>query len=263
MKSSKVVRTRNFSATTYLSREEIEEYVSHPNIVNYAYIPHNKDVYDEDVKDNDGNIVHEKGSLKKPHFHLVVTFANARTLSAVKNDFLGYSQNTFVELVKDMESALAYLTHKNAPDKYQYSVDIVCSNYGYFRGDFSSSTIEDNTAFRIINDMEMGYSHYALVRKYGRDYVVNYKRYKDMQNLCFGREIDCDKIYLEQQVSVMQDELNYMKIAYEKLKRDCCDLQKQNTLYEKTLCHSRSKVMMAGKKNVYVFDTDVKDDSPF
>lgn len=259
MKNAKVVRARNFSMTTYLTREEIEQYVSRANIANYAYIPHNKDVYDDDIKDDTGAVVHEKGSLKVPHFHLVVSFVNARTLSAVKSDFLGYSQNTLVELVKDLESALAYLTHKNAPDKYQYPIDIVCSNYGYFRGDYSSATIEDNTAFRIINDMEMGYSHYALVRKYGRDYVVNYKRYCDMQNLCFGREVDCEKVALENQVLDLQDEIA-------NLKRENEQLRYQNARYEKQAMQSRKNVMCFTANKTFVAEKVPKyiaDECPF
>lgn len=155
-------RSRNFALVTYLSPEEVERYCKLPHVKNYAWILHDKDVK-------------EDGTPKEPHIHLVVVYHNARTLSAVRSDFSEYKQNTMSEYCIDLEGAYDYLTHRRNPEKAQYSNDLVHTNVGYFRGDYSSS--EDNTAYCLVMDIIAGKSRLELLRKYGRDYAINRAQY--------------------------------------------------------------------------------------
>jgi hypothetical protein len=161
MNTTKNIRTRNFSLVTYVSMADIENYCKLPHVKNYAYILHDKDIK-------------EDGSLKEPHIHVVLSYHNARTRSAVLADFKDFSQNTLVEECIELEGCLDYLTHKRNPDKFQYPVDCVKTNFGYYRGDY---TTEDNTAYCLVMDIMKGLSRLQLLRKYGRDFAINRDKY--------------------------------------------------------------------------------------
>lgn len=81
----------------------------------YAAILHDSDVYEEDGKD------HEKGELKKPHWHIVIRFSpNALWNTAVAKD-LGIEAN-YLEKCRNMNCSLLYLVHRDNPEKYQYDL---------------------------------------------------------------------------------------------------------------------------------------------
>lgn len=157
-------RSRNFSMVSYLPADVIESYCKLPHVKNYAYILHDKDVK-------------EDGSLKEPHYHVVVVYNNTRTLSAVRSEMQTYSDkgNTLVEYCQDLEATYDYLLHRRNPEKAQYSSEDVRTNVGYFRGDYSST--EDNTAYCLVMDIIAGKSRLELLRKYGRDYAINRAQY--------------------------------------------------------------------------------------
>lgn len=78
----------------------------------YACILHNRDPCDEDGVE-----------FKKPHYHVVIRFGNARSLSAIAKE-LGITEN-YIEPCSSLDSALLYLVHYNSDDKYQYEIDDV------------------------------------------------------------------------------------------------------------------------------------------
>lgn len=85
------------------------------HIEKWAYI-----IHDRDVKSN--------GDLKEPHLHLMVKMKSPYPLDMISRSFGVEPQ--YVERIKGRwSSALAYLTHKNAPSKYQYSLDDVQCNF--------------------------------------------------------------------------------------------------------------------------------------
>lgn len=98
------------------TKEKIEE-VLKDLPCEYAYILHDKDTKDD-------------GSLKEPHYHVYINFGSKTAWQSdrVANRF-GVAEN-FVGKVKgrkaDMEE---YLTHANAPEKYQYDSSEIVSNY--------------------------------------------------------------------------------------------------------------------------------------
>lgn len=181
-------RSRNFALVTYLSLEQVDAYCKLPHVKNYAWILHDKDVK-------------EDGSPKEPHIHLVVVYTNARTLSAVRADFAQYEQNTMSEYCIDLEGAYDYLLHKRNPEKYQYEKDLVHTNVGYFRGDYSSA--EDNTAYCLVMDIIAGKSRLELLRKYGRDYAINRDKYYGV-----AHEIMQEEEYEHPDDETLQDAMN-------------------------------------------------------
>lgn len=82
-----------------------------------AYILHDKDLKENSLNEFD---------FKKPHYHIVLYFSNARYLTGVCKK-LGIEAN-YVTSWDSRDKALLYLVHKNNPDKYQYSIDSVGGN---------------------------------------------------------------------------------------------------------------------------------------
>lgn len=80
------------------------------NYSKYAFIKHDKDFLDDNT-------------IKKEHFHIVVSFSNYRWKNAISNE-LGITPN-YIEKVRNLENALKYLVHYNNSNKYQYNIDEV------------------------------------------------------------------------------------------------------------------------------------------
>ena len=85
------------------------EYIQE-NYSKYAYICHDKDF----LEDN---------TIKKEHYHIVISFTNYRWKSAISNE-LGITPN-YIEKVRNLENALKYLIHYNNSNKYQYDINEV------------------------------------------------------------------------------------------------------------------------------------------
>lgn len=89
----------------------------------YAYILHDKDIWEEEVVDDDGITIHNPGDKKKPHYHVILNFKNPRSLDKIKNE-LG---------LKHLETCnfyfyCRYLIHKDNPHKYQYREEDIVTN---------------------------------------------------------------------------------------------------------------------------------------
>lgn len=92
------------------------------------YARHDKDVYLEDVyEDDEKTLIHKAGDLKKPHIHYVVKLKVACTLSAFAKR-LGVKPNSVEYVQKSLNSCLTYLIHFKLDDKYLYDQSIVQSN---------------------------------------------------------------------------------------------------------------------------------------
>lgn len=87
---------------------------------------HNRDVYEEDNEE----LGHKKGELKKPHHHVIVKFENARYKNALAKE-LGVEPNLLQKL-GSFRSQVIYLTHRDYPFKAQYKPS---EFYGLLIGD--------------------------------------------------------------------------------------------------------------------------------
>lgn len=103
----------------YLTEEQIERGLDHNAIKDYAYILHDKD------EDKDGQ-------LKAPHWHICIRFKDSVPTASICSWF-NISENYINKIKGRFADALAYLTHKNAPDKYQYLDEQVKSNFEFMR----------------------------------------------------------------------------------------------------------------------------------
>lgn len=83
---------------------------------NYVGILHDKDAWTEE--DEQQNPDHKAGELKKPHYHIILKFTQARWNTALADD-LGIACN-YLERCRSFDSAAVYLVHDGLSDKYQY-----------------------------------------------------------------------------------------------------------------------------------------------
>ena len=101
----------------YMSQEDVEAGLDHNAVQDYAYILHDKDV-------------HEDGTPVASHWHIMIRFKRpVQTESlckwfGIKSNMIGYILGTFGD-------AVAYLTHRNKPEKYQYLDEEIKSNYDF------------------------------------------------------------------------------------------------------------------------------------
>lgn len=143
-----------------------------------AWALHDKDTYEKDGDD------HKKGDLKKPHVHFVCKFANARYFSGLAKE-IGVPVNT-INRCNNLYKAYVYLWHKDTPEKYQYSPDIV----GTHEFDVPSETFgvcaEEDEQIRIMfeapmfNDVE-DMAHWAYENGCWKVFRDNYRMWRDIQ----------------------------------------------------------------------------------
>ncbi len=111
-------RSRTFALELYPEDNQhiaILEYIK--NNFEYAYILHDKDTYEEDTEE------HKKGEKKKPHYHIILAFKNARTIDSIKKEL----QIDYV-MTCNFYAYTRYLIHLGTPQKYQYSSNDIITN---------------------------------------------------------------------------------------------------------------------------------------
>ena len=88
---------------------------------NYVGIVHNRDVYEKERKDENGNIKNAIGDLKKEHMHIIVSFSNQRYLNGVAKEL--ELENRFIQKVDSFKKVSRYLIHLDNEEKAQYTLD--------------------------------------------------------------------------------------------------------------------------------------------
>lgn len=118
-------RARNLSLELYPEDEtHVKKLQFIMNHYTYAYILHDKDIWEEDIKDEMTKIIiHQKGELKKPHWHIMLIFQNPRSAEKIAKELD----------IKHIETCnfyayARYLIHKDQPTKYQYNPKDIITN---------------------------------------------------------------------------------------------------------------------------------------
>lgn len=159
-------RSRNFALISYLDEIQIQmvlcEHANHIKACAYIY-------HDKDTK--------EDGTLKEPHYHILLCLYNQRYESSVHNWFLRWENsdgeliNTHTQVCRDIMNTYRYLTHANAKDKVQYSRDDIKGvNLDYFK-DLDKQ--DEDTALSALNDLLNGCSCKQVFDRYGRDAIYH------------------------------------------------------------------------------------------
>lgn len=206
-------RLRHFNLVLYCSKYSIERILmlNSQRIHHCCYICHDKDVYDSDLINEQGEYVHKKGDVEKVHFHMLISFYNAHTFTAVKRMFTTKEDNPRVEPVNDMCAMYRYLTHLDHPNKYQYSSEeIIYSVDEQFYKDLlyhGDTNDNDNKALAIVKDILKGTNPILMIHRYGRDYAIHMKQYKDVADEVLSWQVNHPT---ERNAKVFEEEIEQM-----------------------------------------------------
>lgn len=111
-------KSRTFALELYpedISHMSILEYIMQH--YEYAFILHDKDVYEDTTEE------HMIGETKKPHYHVIISFKNARSIDSIKKEL----ELKHVETC-NFYAYTRYLIHLDSPKKHQYSKDEITTN---------------------------------------------------------------------------------------------------------------------------------------
>lgn len=148
------MRSRSFALELYPEDEthvDKLEYIK--NFWEYAYILHDKDLWEEDVIDETtGEVKHKIGEIKKPHWHVIIVFKNPRSIESIEKEL----DLKHVETCNFYAYA-RYLIHKDQPQKYPYKKE----------------EIQTNIQLRIDNALKKNYNAVEQDSRILLDYIFN------------------------------------------------------------------------------------------
>lgn len=139
----------------YMTFEQLESGLDHNAVKDYAYILHDKDE-------------NEVGECKKPHWHICLRFKDSVPTASICSWF-GITENYINKIRGRFADALAYLTHTNAPDKYQYLDEEVKSNFDFQKEVETLNSKKVDNARReeitelIVNGIVREYNYYEYI----------------------------------------------------------------------------------------------------
>lgn len=167
--------------------EEIKGVIEkHSTIKHWAYIIHDKDK-------------EENGTPVEPHIHVYLNFGKS---SAKFEDVAKWfnDQPQYVSAVKGKKSdMLKYLTHKNAPSKYQYETCEIKSNF-----DISQAIIEDEKT-----DID------ALLRKIADGTIREYNRFDYIDEVTLAKNNNLFKTaFKNRSEKIMRDPNRELKVIF-------------------------------------------------
>ena len=160
----------------YLTKEAIEAGLDHNAVKDYAYILHDKDTKPD-------------GSNKAAHWHIMIRFKDSVPTESICKWF-GIKENYINKIRGKFGDALAYLTHQNAPDKYQYLEENVISNFDFAK---EAATMSARAMDRKRKDEIIGQICAGIIREYNyTEYIsaIEYDRYKKAIDNAFGYRKD-------------------------------------------------------------------------
>lgn len=162
-----VERNRNWCLITYHSEDTIRAvlFANKSRIRHYAYILHDKDTK-------------EDGSPQEVHFHILLQFNNALSLSAVRNLF-PKEQNTLGQAMRDKADCFVYLDHSDCPDKFHYDHRSIKSDDLRYWENVECGGDNEEKLMGILDDILSHVPLREIARRYGRDVVIYYSRYKE------------------------------------------------------------------------------------
>lgn len=156
------------SIITYAKEKQLELVLkNHQSAISaYAWIKHDKD-------------------NKEPHIHLYMRFNSDRRPTDVQKWFENCTDekdepaNTLWQKVKCPNGLIAYLTHSNEPNKYQYPETEVHYSSEEAKNELLEEFNEDN-GFDALQQMLDNVPLRDIARKHGRDFIRYYNSYKQL-----------------------------------------------------------------------------------
>lgn len=158
----------------YINEEQIKQGLKdRACIKKYAYIRHNKDTYTKEDEEKNSN--HKAGTLKSPHWHLMLQFNDSQDTKYIAKWFGVEEQYVQKSVSGNYNSMLKYLIHENASGKFRYDANLVVANFDYvaFIETGGKSARQDEIREQILNGTIREYNYMDYIS--GKDYD-KYKR---------------------------------------------------------------------------------------
>lgn len=128
-------------------------------------------------------ILHDKDENTKPHYHIAIRFNNGVEFSNVGKWF-GVSEQYVGKVKGRWQDILKYLTHENAPSKYQYSKDEVICNFDYESAKDSGYGRREEIINKIVSGEIREYNYYDHIS------IIEYDKYRKSIENAFKYRID-------------------------------------------------------------------------
>lgn len=115
---------------TFITVEKVEKVLNeHANCIkDYAYIVHDQDTYTAEEEEKSPE--HKAGTLKAPHIHIMLRFERKQPQQFKSiAEWFGLASQCVSKIKGRWEDAILYLTHENAPEKFQYSANDIVANF--------------------------------------------------------------------------------------------------------------------------------------
>lgn len=139
-------KSRIWSIELYPENDKHNEILSKLyNGYNFIGVLHDRDIYEDDNEE----LGHKKGDLKKPHYHIILKFENARYKSALSNE-LELEEN-LIQKLSSYKSYLIYMTHRDYPQKAQYDIEEFFGSLKLEAIKELGTNSESNQFFEILN----------------------------------------------------------------------------------------------------------------
>lgn len=148
------------------------------DVKEYFIILHDKDVWCDNVYNENGEIKYLKGDFKKPHFHCYIGFNDyGRKTYSIFCDYFKTLSNSF-KPIKNIDSALKYGIHYGYSDKYQYNRnDYITNNFDRIDKVLSTCTCDiEDLLYRL-------YDNIINLKVYDNETLVTF--FKDNKQLSY------------------------------------------------------------------------------
>ena len=204
--------------------ENMKQQISKRNCIkDYCYIIHDKDVYTE--KEEEQNPDHVAGEFKAPHIHLLLRFETPQKSNCIA-EWFKIPENFVSKIHSKWENAVLYQIHFNSPDKYQYSMKEVVSNFDIEKliSVFECKKTVDAILMDIINGKIMEYEksiippliqiqHAREIReafKCRTDYLQSNVKHREMECIYITGVAQSGKTTLAKQIAETKDLFYYI-----------------------------------------------------
>ena len=175
---SQLGRTRNYATVLYLE-SAVENW---RDILEQQFVPcfispyHDKDI-------------NADGSIKKPHFHIIIMFEGVKSIEQAKAIFDKIG-GVGCEKVNSIRGYARYLCHLDNPDKAQYNIEDVISLCG---ADYLDTINLITDKYKVLSDMinfceKYNVSSFYLLSKYAFENNEAWRRVLSDNGSVFMRE---------------------------------------------------------------------------
>lgn len=121
-----VSRLVDDSEKVLFDMDNLEENLKRDCIQYYSYIIHDQDTYS--AEEEQACPEHTEGDLKPAHIHLLLKFFSPQHYENIAKWF-GVPTNFVNKIRSRWKNAVVYQIHRNAPEKYQYSIEEITANF--------------------------------------------------------------------------------------------------------------------------------------